>query len=112
MNEAWAWIPWSIMVLGMFMVWGLVYSKTGDFRKSTIGSLLVAKTFAVVYKLAGLDRTILKFYLIGRDGTIRELHVTMIEVLLLLLFTSLLATIYYPVVTRHMPKELKETLEQ
>lgn len=28
-----AWLPWSVFVLGMFMVWSVVYAKSVSFRK-------------------------------------------------------------------------------
>ena len=53
-----SWLPWAVFVLGMFMVWSVVYSKTSSFRRSTLAALLVGKAFVIVYKLAGLDRTV------------------------------------------------------
>ena len=58
MHDPSTWLPWVVFVLGMFMVWSVVYAKSGSFRKSTLAALLVGKTFVVVYKLAGLDRTV------------------------------------------------------
>jgi len=51
-----AWLPWAVFVLGMFMVWSVVYAKTASFRRSALAVLLVGKSFVVVYKLAGLGR--------------------------------------------------------
>ena len=96
----------------MFTVWSVVFLKTSSFRKSTIAALLVGKTLVVVYKLAGLDRTVYTFYLVNRYGYVRPVHVTTLELLFLAFLTSMLATLYWPVLTRRLPREAREALEE
>ncbi len=55
-------LAWSLFALGMFLVWTAVYLKTGSFRKSMLASLLVGKSFAIAYKLGGLDRMVYTLY--------------------------------------------------
>ncbi|WP_317896080.1 hypothetical protein [Pyrofollis japonicus] len=106
-----SWLPWSVMVFGMFLVWGLVYSRTESIRRATMVALIVGKSFTVVYKLAGLDRTVLTLYLVNRYGYVREIRITMVMVLLLAFLASLLAALYWPVVSRYLPREVREALE-
>jgi len=96
----------------MFLVWSVVFWKTGSFRKSTIAALVTGKTFAVVYKLAGLDRVVYTLYIIHRrTGYVREVHITAVEVLLLSFLASLLVALYWPVLSRYAPRELKTAME-
>jgi len=71
----------------MFLVWSVVFWRTGSFRKSTVAALVTGKTSAVVYKLAGLDRVVGGVYIVyyrhRGTGYAREAHVTAAEVLLL-----------------------------
>ena len=110
--QAMDWLPWSIFVLGMFMVWSVVYAKSGSFRKSTIAALLVGKSFVVVYKLAGLDRTVYTLYLVNRYGYVKEVHVTALGLLFLAFLGSLVATIYWPILARRLPREARQALEE
>ncbi len=67
-------LAWTVFAFGMFLVWTAVYSRTGSFRKATLASLVLGKTFALAYKLVGLDRTIVTLYLVNRyTGTIRPI---------------------------------------
>ena len=106
------WLPWAVFVFGMFMVWTAIYLRTGSFRKATIGGLLVGKTFVVVYKLAGLDRTVATLYLVNRYGYVKEVHVTALMIIFLAFLSALLVTIYWPVITRRLPKEARATLQE
>ncbi|BES81255.1 hypothetical protein PABY_08220 [Pyrodictium abyssi] len=96
----------------MFLVWSIVFWKTGSFRKSTIAALVTGKSFAVVYKLAGLDRVVYTLYIIHRrTGLVKEIHVTMVEVLLLSFLASLLVALYWPILSRYAPRELRSAME-
>ncbi len=106
------WLPWAVFVLGMFMVWSVVYARSGSFRKSTIAALLVGKTFVIVYKLAGLDRTVLTLYLVNKYGYVKEIHITALGLLFLAFLGSLLVAIYWPILTRRMPRELRSAVEE
>ena len=111
--QAAAWLPWAVFVLGMFMVWSVVYAKSGSFRKSTVAALLVGKSFVVVYKLAGLDRVVYTLYIIHRGtGYVKEVHVTALGLLLLAFLSSLIVTIYWPIITRRLPREARQALEE
>ena len=106
-------LAWIVFVSGMFMVWGLVYSKTGSFRKATLASLVLGKTFALAYQLGGLDRAILTLYLVNRaTGTVKSLEITACEILFAAFLASFLALLYWPVITKHLPRELKRSLEE
>jgi len=106
------WLPWAVFVLGMFIVWTAIYLKTGSFRKATIGGLLVGKSYVIVYKLAGLDRTVATLYLVNRYGYVKEVHVTALGLLFLAFLGSLVVTLYWPVLTRRMPRELRTAFEE
>jgi hypothetical protein len=105
------WLPWAVFVFGMFMVWSVVYAKSGSFRKATIAALLVGKTFVIVYKLAGLDRTVTTIYLVNKYGYVKELHVTALMIVFLAFLGALLVTIYWPILGHQLPRELREALE-
>ena len=66
--QAAAWLPWAVFSLGMFLVWSVVFWRTSSFKKSTVAALVTGKTFAVVYKLAGLDRVVYTLYNWLRPG--------------------------------------------
>ena len=86
------------------MVWSVVYARTASFRRSTLAALLVGKTFVIVYKLAGLDRTVYTLYLINRYGYVRPVHITALELIFLAFLNALLVTIYWPILARKMPR--------
>jgi len=94
------------------MVWSVVFAKTSSFRKSTLAALLVGKSFVVVYKLAGLDRTVFTVYLINKYGYVKEVHVTALMLLFLAFLSSLAITIYWPILTTRLPRELRSTVEE
>ena len=107
------WAPWAVFVLGMFMVWTAVYLRTSSFRKATIAALLVGKTFAIVYKLAGLDRTVATLYLINSyTGLVRPVHITAVEVIILAFLSALGITVYWPILTKKLPREARGVLEE
>jgi len=89
----------------MFMVWSVVYSKTSSFRRSTLAALLVGKSFVVVYKLAGLDKTVATLYLVNRYGYMRPVHITALGLLFPAFLSSVIVTIYWPIMARRLPRE-------
>ena len=106
-------LAWTVFAAGMFLVWTVVYLKTGSFRKSMIASLLVGKSFAIAYKLGGLDRTVATLYLVNRaTGLVKPIEITACEILFLAFLASLIAVIYAPVLQKHLPRELRRSLEE
>jgi len=101
------WLPWAVLVFGSMLAWTAIYWRTGDFRKATIGSLLVAKTFVGVYALAGLDRPVYTFYLVHRTGAVKEVHVTACEILFLSFLAALLFTLAWPTLKEKLPREIR-----
>ena len=97
----------------MFMIWGLVYSKTGSFRRATLTSLALGKTFAIAYRLGGLDRTVATLYLVDRHtGAVTAIEVTACEILFLAFLASPIIAVYAPIIQRHLPREPKRSLEE
>ena len=106
-------LAWIVFASGLFLVWTVVYLRTGSFRKSMIASLLVDKSFALAYKLGGIDRTILILYLVDRaTGAVKPVSITACELLFLAFLASLLFILYIPVITKHLPREVKRSLEE
>ncbi len=84
-------LAWVVFVSGMFLVWSVVYLKTGSFRKSMLASLLVGKSFALAYRLGGLDRTVATLYLVNRaTGAVKPISITACELLFLAFLASFL----------------------
>ena len=106
-------LAWVVFISGLFLVWSLVYARTGSFRKSTLASLVLGKTFALAYRLAGLDKTILTLYLVNRaTGAVRPIPITACELLFAAFLASFLVILYTPVIQKHLPAEVRQSLEE
>ncbi len=109
-----SWVPWTLFALGMFLAFCVIYSKTESFRKALLGSLFAGKTFAVVYWISGLDRTLFTVYLIDRKAPwiVREVHVTACEVIFLSFLATALTLALWPLILRQLPREIRRAVEE
>lgn len=114
MLEAVKWVPWTVFCTGMFVTFITIYVKTESFRKAMLCALIVGKAFAVVYWIAGLDHTVLTIYVINRKApwVVHEVRITACETLILSFLLTTLTIILYPTITKHAPKQIKQTLNQ
>ena len=106
------WLPWAMLVFGAMTVWAVIYWKSEDFRKATVGSLLVAKTFTGVYALTGLDRVVFTLYLVHRStGVVKPIHITECETLFLSFPSVLAFTLAWPMLREKLPREIRSVYE-
>ncbi len=109
-----SWVPWAVFAFGMFLTFVVIYSRTESFRKALLGSLFVGKTFAIVYLLSGLDRTVLTLYLINKryPWIVREVHITVCEILFTSFLVTAITTALFPLIVKQMGREYRQLLEQ
>jgi len=114
LSEALEWVPWVAFCFGMFLTFVTIYGKSGSFRKALLGSLFVGKTFAVVYWIAGLNRTVATIYIINRKApwVVHEVRVTACLLILLSFAATLTTTIAWPTITKQLPKETRKALQE
>jgi len=113
-RELISWAPWVAFAFGMFLTFIAIYNKSGSFRKAFLGSLLVGKTFAVIYWVAGLNRTLLTIYLINRRApwVVHEIRITACLLLILSFATAAATTAAWPLIIKHAPREARKALEE
>ena len=114
LSEALTWAPWVAFCAGMFLTFVTIYSKSGSFRKALLGSLLIGKTFAAVYWVAGLNHTVLTLYLINKRApwVVHEVHITACLLLMLIFAASTATTLTWPLITKHAPRQVRQTLQE
>ena len=85
------------------MAFAVIYSRAKSFRKALLGSLLVGKTFAIVYLLANLGRKALTLYLINKryPWIAREIHITVYEILFASFLVTAITTAPFPLIVKH-----------
>ena len=107
-----SWIPWTVFAFGMFITFCVIYSKTESFRKALLGSLFVGKTFAVVYRISGLDKVVLTLYLVNRKAPwiARSIHSTACETIFVSFLATTVLVIAFPLIVKHMGREYNQLL--
>ncbi|NPA96176.1 MAG: hypothetical protein GXO32_01075 [Crenarchaeota archaeon] len=108
-----SWVPWIVFAFGMFLAFVTIYSRTPSFRQALLGSLFVGKTFAIVYWISGLDRTLLTIYLIDRHAPwiVKTVRITACETIFLSFLVTALTIASWPLIARHLPREIRRAVE-
>ncbi len=108
------WAPWAFFAVGVFAVWCVVFLKTESFRKATLVALLVGKTYATVYALAGVDRTVVTLYVYPRVNPLlyKEIRITCCMIIWLALLCAFTFTLFLPQILEQLPREVKSLLRE
>ena len=108
-------VAFSAMVLSMTVVFGLVYSKTGSIRKGVLAALVLGKAWALSMYLLGLDRPVLRFYLVNRRNpwAYKTVTITANQLIFLAYLSSFIMIIALPIIVDQIPelRRLKERVE-
>lgn len=103
------------MLLGMTVVFGLVYSRTGSIRKGVLAALVLGKAWALSMYLLGLDRPVIRFYLVNKryPWVHREIVITANQLIFLAYLSSFILIVALPIIVEEVPelRRLKEKIE-
>jgi len=114
LHEVVRWVPWVVFAFGMFLTFCVIFIKTESFRKGLLGSLFVGKTFAIVYWISGLDRTLMTLYIVNRryPWVIKVVHITACEVVLVSFAVTAATLIAWPLIAKHLPNQIRKAIEE
>lgn len=108
-------VAFVAMLTSMTVVFGLVYSKTGSIRKGVLAALVLGKAWALSMYLLGLDRPVIRFYLVNKKypWIYKTVTITANQLIFLAYLLSFITIIALPIIVEEVPelRRLKEKIE-
>ena len=103
------------MLLSMTMVFAVVFRGTGSIRKGVLAALVLGKAWALSMYLLGLDRPVIKLYMINRryPWLYKTITITANQLIFLAYLASFLTIIALPILVEEVPelRRLRERIE-
>ena len=98
-------VVFALMVIAMTAIFYVVMSRTSSLRLAIIAALFMGKAWALAMYLMGIDRPILRFYMINKQypWVYREVVITANIVLTITYGISILVVIFMPKLSEYIP---------
>ena len=103
------------MMASMTVVFAVVYRGTGSVRKGVLAALVMGKAWALSMYLLGLDRPVIKLYMINRryPWLYKTITITANQLIFLAYLASFVTIIALPIIVEEVPelRRLRERVE-
>ena len=103
------------MLASMTVVFAVVFGRTGSIRKGVLAALVLGKAWALAMYLMGIDRPVIRLYLVNRNNPLvyREISITANQLIFLAYLSSFIMIIALPIIVDQVPelRRLKEKIE-
>jgi len=108
------WIPVSLMLFSMTLVFILAWRFFGSFRAALAAMLIVGTKWTIILSLFGYDKAFWTFYLVNKKypWLVKEVSITVCQVVTISYILTLAAVIVWPWIMRNVPEEIRRGIEE
>jgi len=108
------WIPVSLMLFSMTLVFILAWRFFGSFRAALIAMLIVGTKWTIILSMFGYDKVLWRFYLVNRNypWMVKTVNISVCQVITLAYIVSLAAVIAWPWIMQNVSEEIRRSIRE
>jgi len=108
------WIPVSLMLFSMTLVFIIAWRFFNSFRAALAAMLIVGTKWTIILSLFGYDKVLWTFYLVNRKAPwiVKTINITVCQVITLSYIMTLVVVIAWPWILKTLPEEIRFAIKE